>query len=771
MEKPAVSVVMSVYNGEPYVRAAVESILNQTFNDLELIVVDDGSTDTTPQTLAGIDDPRLRVIRQPNRGQPAGLNAGIRAARAELITFMDGDDLCDPQRIEKLVACLAAHPELGGVGTWELVLDAKGNPLDRDIKPLVHEEIVREYAEGRTGLNGMSTMVRAQVFRELGGFREFLYLANDVDMWMRATERFRFACIPECLYWYRQHPHASNTARRQANQFYRALVDQLRAERLATGSDRLSRGEHIEIPDFQEKSGQRAYWEGMSWYHRERSERLGREGRWSEALRYAVRGWWCDPLNRYGHSHLVKTGLSALFPFMRGFLASPRAAMAPLWPRRSTGTGVHQSRRPAPRPLRTELVTDVVRLGAMAAEWDALILASQTPQSFFLTSGCILPFWRHHGAGRELAVVLVRDETGGLVGAAPFYVERVGRRLSRHRRLALLGSPESGADYLDVLSRPGYHAAVWRETFGCLRQHGVRWDAVNLNYIVDDSPSLALLAGRKLDRAFFVHLEPSSVCPFARLRPTWDEFVATLGASTRRGMKYQLNLITRRFKDVQFEVVQQEERIPELLATMIRYKQDKYGHRFDDEYRSWVDQALAALRAGQLRLLVLWLDGCPACIWFTFLFNRRVFFQACSYEPSHASYRLGKVVMPHAIRLAIEDGATEYDMKRGDADYKYHWANSERRTVQAHFVRRTLRGAWISFWEYSPAMAQVRRQTEEVYYMGRRGVRKLLVPIARRWPGLFSRELRDRVLKATGTPWLNTESDAPAPPSDPVLAS
>lgn len=396
--------------------------------------------------------------------------------------------------------------------------------------------------------------------------------------------------------------------------------------------------------------------------------------------------------------------------------------------------------------LQSTLIRDEVGFAVVADEWDALLACSDTPSSFFLSSVCMLPFWRTYNAGRTLTVVLVRDGSGELVGAVPFYIETIGHRFSRHRRLSLLGSPESGADYLDVLARPGYRQAVLRETFSCLQRHKVRWEAINLSFIVDDSQTLDLLASSAPGPRLWLHRKLLAICPYASLKPTWDEFVATLGSSTRRGMKYQLNLIRRKFSEVRFERVADEERVPGLIEAMIEYKQAKYGHFLDRDYLAWTQQAIAALRAGYLRLLVLWLDGCPACIWFSFLYGRRVFFQACSYKPEYACYRLGKVMMAYAVESAIREGAVEYDMKRGGAEYKYHWASGERRIVEVNAVPRTLRGAWINFWEYSDVMARVRRHVWQTRVRIREAGKVVLASVARRWPALFPRRVRERLL-------------------------
>ncbi len=748
---PLVSVVMSAYNEQRYIRAAVESILSQTYKNLEMVVVDDGSTDDTPTVLSQIQDPRLRVIRQRNSGQPAGLNAGITAARGDLITFLDGDDLCDPRRVESQAEYLLSHREVDGAGTWEVILDAEGRELDRTQLPCEPEVIAGEYALGRTGLNGMSVMAWARVLRSLGGFREPLYQANDVDMWMRATERYRFACVPEHLYWYRQHPRSSNVAQKEANRFYRNLVMELRAERLSTGTDRLARGETIPVPDFKEQSGREAYRKSIAFYHSKESRDRAAAGDWSGAVGSAMRGWWYVPTDPGRFVFLAKTLLGAVYPPARPHLNALRASWKALLPG-SSGAAVENNGRmkldPDAQPaygstvLHSTLVSEEAALQGLSAEWDRLVAESDTPTSFFMLSVCMLPFWRTYGSGRQLAVVAVRDGRGALVGIAPFYVESSGRGLLRHRRLVLIGSPESGADYLDVLCRPGLRSAVLEAALKCLEKHGVAFDGLNLNYILDDSPTLALLHELQIGRRFRTHVNPSSDCPYARLPATWEEFCNGLGASTRRGIKYQLNLVRRKFTGVSFEECKDEGQIPGIIAKLIEYKQARYGHRFDHDYLAWGEQAIAAHRAGHLRLLVLRLDGHPACIWFTFLFARRVFFQACAYDPDYASLRLGKVMMAHAIQSAIDEGAVEYDMKRGTTPYKYHWADAERKTVEFNLLRRTPRATWVYFWLYSVPGVGIRRAWRESCRALRRFGKTVLTPIARCWPGALPAPLR-----------------------------
>ena len=140
---PRISVVMPVFNGGSYLAAAVESILKQSFNDFELIVIDDGSTDKTACVLAGFarSDGRIRVIGQANTGVVASLNRALDLARGEYVARMDADDVSLPSRFELQVAFLDTHPEVAVVGSAITLIDEEGSAI-RDVDyPLAPMEV------------------------------------------------------------------------------------------------------------------------------------------------------------------------------------------------------------------------------------------------------------------------------------------------------------------------------------------------------------------------------------------------------------------------------------------------------------------------------------------------------------------------------------------------------------------------------------------------------------------------------------------------------
>jgi glycosyltransferase involved in cell wall biosynthesis len=193
-----VSVVMPVRDGERFLVEALESVLAQTESDLELIVVDDGSTDATPELLAEVTNPRVRVLTQPPGGLTAALNAGCAEAAAPVIARMDADDVALPDRLERQLAFLESHPDVALVGGGIVLVDEQGREFDREPAPAVPSLVERN------DLVHGTVAMRTNAFRKLGGYR--LDQAEDYDLWLRFQERFGVAAVEEPVIRYRFHP-------------------------------------------------------------------------------------------------------------------------------------------------------------------------------------------------------------------------------------------------------------------------------------------------------------------------------------------------------------------------------------------------------------------------------------------------------------------------------------------------------------------------------------------------------------------------------------
>lgn len=201
-----VTVVIPVYNQERYLGRAIESVLGQTFRDLELLVVDDGSTDGTPEVIARYGS-RLRSIRQTNRGNASALNHGVREARSEWVAWLSSDDLWEPEKLARQLVPATMEPSADLVYTGFHVIDQDDRVLQSVRAPsfptrrALQMELIR-----RCFINGSSVLLRRKVFDEVGFFDEADRLTSDFDLWLRMAPRYEFRGVPDPLVRYRVHP-------------------------------------------------------------------------------------------------------------------------------------------------------------------------------------------------------------------------------------------------------------------------------------------------------------------------------------------------------------------------------------------------------------------------------------------------------------------------------------------------------------------------------------------------------------------------------------
>jgi len=201
-----ISVIIPTYNYGRFLREAIDSALGQTHPALEIIVIDDGSTDDTPQILAAYGD-RIRVIRQNNQGVSAARNAGIAAARGEYIALLDSDDTWLPQKLEREIALFEADPALGMVHCAAESFDHWGKTdsfLLCGMEGWVASELLRLDREVITA-PGSGPLFPKRVAEEVGGYDPRLQPSEDWDFFYRIALRYRVGFVPEVLVRYRRH--------------------------------------------------------------------------------------------------------------------------------------------------------------------------------------------------------------------------------------------------------------------------------------------------------------------------------------------------------------------------------------------------------------------------------------------------------------------------------------------------------------------------------------------------------------------------------------
>jgi glycosyltransferase involved in cell wall biosynthesis len=196
-----VSIIMCVYNGEAYLEKAIESVLNQTYSNFELVIVDDGSTDSTSSilsTFAAQDSRILLMHNKKNYGLEHSLNIGLTAAQGEYIARQDADDISLPERLELQAQFLDSHPQIGALYTAVEFISDKGIVLGEDHPPEDHESL-KALLLVNNFMHHSSLMTRLSLIKAVGGYDETKRYAEDYDLWWKLSRLSRLSTLPQIL--------------------------------------------------------------------------------------------------------------------------------------------------------------------------------------------------------------------------------------------------------------------------------------------------------------------------------------------------------------------------------------------------------------------------------------------------------------------------------------------------------------------------------------------------------------------------------------------
>ena len=239
-KNPKVSIVIPVYNGEKYIRFALESALAQTYDNLEILVVNDGSTDSTESIVQSYDDERIKYIKKENGGVSSALNLAIKEMKGEYFSWLSHDDTYEPNKVEREISFLKENHYIGKkiiVFSDYYLIDEKGKQIAECKKPHLEIEKKPEYALLKGHVNGLSLLIPKTAFQEYGEFNTEMKCVQDYDMWHRMSKTYKFIHIPDFLVSTRYHSkQVSNTSPKvvtEGNIFYETLLKELTKKRMA----------------------------------------------------------------------------------------------------------------------------------------------------------------------------------------------------------------------------------------------------------------------------------------------------------------------------------------------------------------------------------------------------------------------------------------------------------------------------------------------------------------------------------------------------------
>ena len=320
--RPLVSVLLASRNGQRFLPEALQGISAQTYPAIETILVDDGSEDGTAAILErfAAEHPRTRVLRAPGIGLAAALAIAAREANGDYFARHDDDDRSHPERIERQVSYLEAHPGVGVLGTAANTIDTEGRRIGIYPVPLSPEAIRRTLRRAVPFAHG-SVMMRRSAYEAAGGYRGAFRASQDYDLWLRVPADAGLANLPEPLYEWRLHPSGVFSRTRLDQMFFAAVARTFADERRARGRDSVDLlALHPDPADFLEHypgTGRLSFYFG---------EALAREGRAKEARHYLGRALHDPEGLRRAVPWWILTWLLPLTPRGRAAGRRPKAA-------------------------------------------------------------------------------------------------------------------------------------------------------------------------------------------------------------------------------------------------------------------------------------------------------------------------------------------------------------------------------------------------------------------------------------------------------------
>jgi glycosyltransferase involved in cell wall biosynthesis len=238
-----VSILMPLYNAELFIASALASVLQERSLPLEVIVINDGSTDDSVNRVCKIRDDRLQIIDNVGTGIAAALNSGLAVAQGQIVARCDADDLYPAQRLMRQIDWLLQHPDYGAICGGYAAIDPKGSPVIRLDCGGQSEDITAELRQGITRTHLCTFAIRAEVLRSLGGFRDYFCTGEDIDFQLRLGEASQVWYLPEVQYHYRLHEssitHTQSSAERE---FFDTIAREFQKQRYTYGEDDIQRG-------------------------------------------------------------------------------------------------------------------------------------------------------------------------------------------------------------------------------------------------------------------------------------------------------------------------------------------------------------------------------------------------------------------------------------------------------------------------------------------------------------------------------------------------
>ena len=354
--------------------------------------------------------------------------------------------------------------------------------------------------------------------------------------------------------------------------------------------------------------------------------------------------------------------------------------------------------------LLIEEIGDTIRLRSLANRWNNILCQSES-DSIFLTWEWVFNWWQVYGGGKELCVLVLRDQHEDIVAIAPFYV-RARRILGAVsiNEIRFLGTGEDvSPDYLDFIIKKGFEDEAIKVFVKYLAvKNG--WDVANLTDMVSTSFTVRAIQNMAADNGLIVKTSERAICPYIQLLPDWEAYIAGLSKNMRYNIKRRMQNLEKDFKTRYF-IWQDIERLEYAMERLSflhnkRWEQKGSKHGFSSKEYNAFHKAVArefALK-GWLQMSCLELNNEIVAILYDYRYGNKIYYYQGGFDPSLYKYSLGLVLRAFVIQKAIENGIKEIDLLKGAYEHKYIWTEHDRHTINVTIGKNTF-GSKVCFFD------------------------------------------------------------------------
>lgn len=331
--------------------------------------------------------------------------------------------------------------------------------------------------------------------------------------------------------------------------------------------------------------------------------------------------------------------------------------------------------------MKINCVTNQEEFLSLKNEWNNLLERAST-NTIFLTWEWLFSWWKFYKDGKNLLILIARDENQNLIGIAPLMInKRKTFPCLSLKTIQFIGAEKGGSDCLDFIIFNGKEEEFLNLFFNYLKEHLEIWDLIELSDMREDSNTIKII--EKIFKKFGLRVQKKqkSTCPYIHLPEGWDLYLQSLSKKMYKNVTYQTRRLERNYK-TKFETCRDINQIEDAIETFLQLHNMRLQLELDPCWVNFIKEITHCFfEKGWLKLNFLKINDKPVAVLFDFVYSGKEYYFQSGFNPKWSKFSVGTVLIGLCIKDAISNGLKEFDFLRGRELYKYNWADKERKTM------------------------------------------------------------------------------------------